>query len=92
VFHAEDDEDMPVWLMSSANIAAAVADGVLTIGELKSASSLVKGTASNFVVHEEVRNGMIQILAHGDLEDGRTFKAKLSVAAGELRERHITVK
>jgi hypothetical protein len=52
----------------------------------------VKGTASNFVVHEEVRNGMIQILAHGDLEDGRTFKAKLSVAAGELRERHITVK
>lgn len=92
VFHAEDNKDMPVWLMSSGDIAAAVADGVLTIGEIEDASSLVKGTAGNFVVHEEVRSGTIQILAHGDLEDGRSFQAKLSVAAGDLRERHITVK
>lgn len=92
VFHAEDDEDMPVWLLSSGDIAAAVADGILTIGELENASSLVKGTAGNFVAHEEVRNGMIQILAHGDLEDGRTFRAKLTVASGDLKERHITVK
>jgi hypothetical protein len=92
VFHAEGDDDMPVWLVSSADIAAAVADGVLKIGELESASSLVKGTADLFVIHEEVRSDLIQVTSHGDLEDGRSFMAKLSVAAGELRARHITVK
>jgi hypothetical protein len=92
VFHAEGDEDTPVWLVSSTDMAAAVADGVLTIGELEAAASLEKGTADGFVVHEEVRSGMIQITAHGDLADGRRFEAKLSVAAGQLRNRHITVK
>jgi hypothetical protein len=92
VFHAEGNDDMPVWLLSSADIAAAVADGLLKIGELESASSLVKGTADLFVIHEEVRSDLIQVTSHGDLDDGRRFKAKLSVASGELRARQITVK
>jgi hypothetical protein len=68
---------LPVWLVSWTELEAALADGVLTMPELRSLPSLQMGTAQSF-------NEMLQpiptripsrlvINARGSLADGRSF-------------------
>jgi len=68
--------NVPVWLVGTDDLEAAISDGVLTIGELEAIPSLVNG-------HAIIYNEMVQsspreprqatITAFGTLDDGRTF-------------------
>lgn len=71
---------VPVWLFSWPELEAAMADGSLTITELEGMPSLLMGTASFYseILHPYdpsgvVKNPMIEYVAHGQLEDGRSF-------------------
>lgn len=77
---------VPVWFVSEADMVAGIADGELLIGELAAMESRMTGSADFF--SEELHpseanlNSMIQIVASGQLEDGRSFSIKaLAVAA-----------
>lgn len=70
---------VPIWIVSWSELEAAMADGVLTIGELASLPSLVMGSATSF--HEILRpsesngaNALISIRATGFLNNGRSFR------------------
>jgi hypothetical protein len=71
---------VPVWFVPSATLAAGVADGVLTIGELAAMPSLLRGSASFFheTLHptQAANHPMLRIVASGTLEDGRRFDFK----------------
>ena len=81
-----DDGPVPVWLVSWPELEAAMADGVLTIGELAALPSLEVGSADYFheVLHpsEAARHPMIQLNASGTLEDGRTFLVQANAGCG----------
>lgn len=81
-----DDGLVPVWLMSWPELEAAMADGVLTIGELADLPSLQVGHADYFheVLHpsEAAHHSMIQLNARGTLEDGRTFMVQANAGCG----------
>lgn len=69
---------VPVWFVRWPELQAAVADDVLTVGELAALPSLLVGSASFF--HESVRNdirgqrgGNEALVASGTLADGRSF-------------------
>jgi hypothetical protein len=77
---------VPVWFVSEADMVAGIADGSLLIGELADMDSLMIGSADFFSeeLHpsEAKLNSMIQIVARGQLEDGRSFYINaLGVAA-----------
>lgn len=65
---------VPFWLVTSADMEAALADGVLTLPDQEAVPSLVKGRST-------VYNEMIQfrslrqrtLVASGQLDDGRSF-------------------
>jgi len=68
---------VPVWFVSWDEMQGAVADGILTIGELSELPSLMIGFASNY--HEMLQpyptlKGKIEYSAKGSLEDGRSFQ------------------
>jgi hypothetical protein len=71
-------DEVPVWFFEWSELEEAMGDGVLTIGEMESLPSLIKGTASmyeeelHFTPPHEV--GHTSVAAHGTLEDGRSFK------------------
>lgn len=88
---------VPVWFVSTADLNAATADDVLTIGELAALPSLVVGTASFFheTLHptEGARVPMIEMNARGTLSDGRTFQLQGVCAADpECRKGHVRFK
>jgi len=69
---------VPVWFVRWPELQAAVADDVLTIGELAALPSLTVGSASFFL--ESIRNdirgqrgGNETLVASGTLTDGRSF-------------------
>ncbi len=69
---------VPIWFVRWPELQGAVADDVLTIGELAALPSLTVGSASFFL--ESVRNdtrgqrgGNEALVASGTLTDGRTF-------------------
>jgi hypothetical protein len=69
---------VPVWFVRWPELQGAVADDVLTIGELAALPSLTVGSASFF--HESIRNdtrgqrgGNEALVASGTLTDGRSF-------------------
>jgi hypothetical protein len=69
---------VPVWFVRWSELQKAVADDVLTIGELAALPSLVVGSASFFL--ESIRNdirgqrgGNEALVAAGTLADGRSF-------------------
>ncbi len=69
---------VPVWFVRWPELQGAVADDVLTIGELAALPSLIVGSASFFL--ESIRNdtrgqrgGNEALVASGTLTDGRTF-------------------
>ena len=63
---------VPVWLVNWPEMFAAAADGVLTMSELESMSSLVKGSAS-FYNESLIISRKMTYVAKGTLEDGRFF-------------------
>lgn len=73
---------VPVWFVSTAELEAASADGVLTIAELRALPSLQMGTAERFqeTLHpsEAARHGKLTITAAGSLSDGRSFQLQVS--------------
>jgi hypothetical protein len=71
---------VPIWFVSTTELAAAMADDVLTITELAAMSSLLVGHADHFTLTQQTGvargrpgEGKINIVARGTLEDGRTF-------------------
>ncbi len=63
---------VPVWFVKLDELEAAVADDVLTIGELEGMPSLLVGSARGY--REILRPGQgIRYNANGTLDDGRTF-------------------
>ena len=75
--------DVPVWFVRWSEMQALIADDVLTIGELATASSLAVGSASLF--HQSVRNDTVgerggneSDNAFGQLSDGRTFQVEFT--------------
>lgn len=68
---------VPVWFVHWSELNAAVMDDSLTMTELQGMNSLMKGSADLYTetLHPagEVSMPMINYLAHGTLEDGRSF-------------------
>lgn len=84
---------VPVWFVSPAELAAAMADGVLTIGELSMLPSLQMGIADSFqeVLHpnQAAKHGKLTMTAFGTLSDGRAFQ--LQVSASRDTPRHVKI-
>jgi hypothetical protein len=73
--------EVPVWFVSWPEYQTAVADDVITMGELASLSSLQEGSASFYQetlrpIGGAVTNTML-IEAHGSLVDGTVFKLQI---------------
>jgi hypothetical protein len=87
---------VPIWFVRWPELEAAVADGVLTIGELAALPSLLVGSASFYeeMLHPEqaAQVGELEFVAHGTLEDGRPFATDgvLTFAAGH-RFPHVRI-
>ena len=70
---------VPVYFVRLSELTTAIADDILTIGELHSLPSLLTGTASDLlqVVHnsnQPTNHGHETLVSRGTLEDGRTFE------------------
>ena len=70
---------VPIYFVALSEYLAAIADDVLTIGELESLPSLLIGYASflHHVVHnsnQAANHGHETLVSRGTLEDGRTFE------------------
>lgn len=85
---------VPVWFFAQAEIEAAMADGVVTIGELAELPSRQIGTAATYteLLHPSQSNAqsLIQFTAEGTLEDGRTFMVDVSYGAPDVED-HTTI-
>jgi hypothetical protein len=76
------DGAVPIWFVRWSELQGAIADDVLTIGELSTLPSLVVGSASFFEYVNQVGvlrpqgpgNGKIEIASAGTLDDGRSFQ------------------
>lgn len=79
---------VPVWFVSTADFRA-VLPGI-TLTELLAMPSLMQGVATRFeeTLHplEGAEQNSLEIVASGDLPDGRTFQFVAVEAAGELRQ------
>jgi hypothetical protein len=82
---------VPIWFVSAGDYAGALPG--LTIAELLAMPSLMQGVATQFseTLHplEGARQTLLEIVARGDLPDGRTFHFVAVEAAGELR--HVSI-
>ena len=79
---------VPIWFMSWVELQAAMADGVVTIGELQGLNSLVVGSANSY--RELLHPGEHLVMtARGVLEDGRQFSIEYSYAGGATR--HVRI-
>lgn len=93
VLHIDDEEGMPIWILSSDDFDDLFADGVLTLAELEGAASLVKGEADQYVLHQSVLDpNTLKVTATGTLADGREFKVKETWQDGGPHEASITIK
>ncbi|NWG08640.1 MAG: hypothetical protein HXY35_18330 [Chloroflexi bacterium] len=85
---------VPVWFIAQSEIEAAMADGVVTIGELAESPSLLKGEAATYteLLHPGQSNPqpLIQFKAEGALEDGRPFIVDVSYGAPDVED-HTTI-
>jgi len=85
---------VPVWFIAQAEVEAAMADGVVTIGELAELPSLLKGEAASYteLLHPGQSNpqALIQFKAEGTLEDGRSFMVDVSYGAPDVVD-HTTI-
>jgi hypothetical protein len=85
---------VPVWFFTQAEIETALADGVVTIGELAALPSRLVGTAASYMelLHPSQSNAqsLIQFTAEGALEDGRSFLVDVSYGAPDVAN-HTTI-
>lgn len=82
---------VPIWFLSWPELQAAMADNVVTIGELSSLSSLVIGSATRFREILHPADKLTQV-ASGTLEDGRAFQVEISyVNQPTVHFRHVRV-
>lgn len=85
---------VPVWFIAQAEVEEALADGVVTIGELAESPSLLKGEATSYteLLHPGQSNPqpLIQFKAEGVLEDGRSFMVDVSYGDPAV-ENHTTI-
>lgn len=87
---------VPIWFVRWPELEDAVADDVLTIGELAGMPSRLVGSASFYeeTLHPEqsAQVGELEFVAWGTLEDGRRFAAEsvLTFAAGH-RFPHVRI-
>jgi hypothetical protein len=70
---------VPIYFVKLAELTAAMGDGVLTIGELEALPSLLIGHTSKYQMIQHNSNqgnrpGHSTTVAHGTLQDGRSFK------------------
>ena len=77
--HTRGTGAVPVYFVRWSQLQAAIADDLLTIGELQSLPSLLIGRASflEHIVHnthQAANHGHETLVAHGRLDDGRTFE------------------
>lgn len=81
---------VPVWFIAQAEVEAAMADGVVTIGELAALPSLLKGEAATYteLLHPGQSNpqSLIQFKAEGTLDDGRSFMVDVSYGAPNVAD------
>jgi len=76
---------VPVWFVTWSELEAAIADDMLTIGELEALPSLRRGSADHYneIVYPwqnaKNGNGDLRIVARGELEDGGRFRLRVSV-------------
>jgi len=84
-------EPVPVWFVSWSELQQAMADDVLTIGELASLPSLLVGHATfyNDTQHPGVAQCHSAVEASGYLEDGRCFQYQMVERNNTLR--HIRI-
>jgi len=78
-FRARGTGAVPVYFVRWSELETAIADDLLTIGELQSLPSLLIGSASflQHVVHntnQPTNHGHETLVSRGTLEDGRTFE------------------
>jgi hypothetical protein len=85
---------VPVWFVSTEDFHAALPG--ITLTELLAMPSLMEGVATHFVetLHPlgGAQQNSLQIVASGELPDGRTFQFVAVEAAGELRYVRIDVR
>lgn len=77
--HARGQGAVPIYFVRLSELQAAVADDLLTIGELESLPSLLIGEASflEHIVHntnQPTNHGHETLVSRGLLEDGRSFE------------------
>jgi hypothetical protein len=86
---------VPMWFISLSEIEAAIADDMLTIGELEALPSLRKGSASYY--REILRpsgspsqrpNG-IHVTARGEFEDDSRFLVRVSIVGDRMNQVRI---
>lgn len=86
---------VPVWFVAWPELEAALADNRLTIGELRSMRSLQIGHAIRFdetlLLTQTAQTFAINMVASGDLLDGRPFEFKFGARNGRLKEIQIKV-
>lgn len=72
------NQSMPIWFVSWQELEVAIADDVLTLGELAGLSSLQVGTATYYTetLHPlgAAQQPVLSLVALGFLEDGRSFE------------------
>jgi hypothetical protein len=85
---------VPIWFVSATDFHAALPG--ITLTELLAMPSLMQGVATQFeeTLHPlgAAEQNSLQIVASGDLPDGRTFQFQAVEAAGELRYVRIEFK
>lgn len=84
---------VPVWFVAWPELEAALADNRLTIGELRSMRSLQIGHAIRFdetlLLTQQAQTLAINMVASGDLLDGRPFEFEFGARSGRLLEIQI---
>lgn len=84
---------VPMWFISLSEVEAAIADDMLTIGELEALPSLRKGSASYYreilrpTGSPSPRPNGIRVTARGELEDGSDFQVLVALIGNSNRVR-----
>jgi len=85
---------VPVWFFAAQEVEAAMADGVVTIGELADLPSRQMGTASTYteLLHPSQSNdvSLVQFSAQGDMDDGGSLSVDVSKGDPQVDD-HINI-
>jgi len=93
---------VPIYFVNLLELLDAIGDGVLTVSELEGLPSLMIGHATKYQFlqlnsgrvnsHPTMRSGHTQTVAHGLLEDGRSFQFHLTTVGNEITSLEIDFK